>query len=283
MTEGIWLTIAAALAWSAFDACRKTLVGVTRPAPLAAVLAWAQAPVFAVWALLESDPHLSSGYLAPGLKVAAMNTVACLGFFTALRHGDLSRTVPLLSLSPVFTALLSAVVLNEQLSNNQWLGVLSVVGGALLLARPEPGATQTGWRGPAWMTLTALLWAGTTVYDKVSLGYASLAVHAGVQTLGLAVVLTVWLGARARIDEMLTVRARPRWFAVGVLVSTLALGLQLQAVSLLPVGIMESLKRATGMVAALVIGRLTFNEALDARKWLSVAAMSAGVWLVVGG
>ncbi len=282
MSLGIWLTIAAALAWSAFDACRKTLVASTRPAPLAAALAWAQAPVFALWAWAEADSHIQASYLVPGLKVALLNTVACLGFFTALRRADLSRTVPLLSLSPVFASLLSAWVLDERLHSEQWVGVALVVGGALLLAKPRRDSHGArDWRGPAWMTLTALFWAGTTVYDKVSLQHASMAAHAGVQTLALALALSLWLAARGQLNAMATVQQRPVVFIVGVLVSTLALGLQLEAISLIPVGIMESLKRATGMVAALLVGRLVFNEALGALKWSAVSAMSVGVWFVV--
>ncbi len=289
MTSALLLTVAAALCWSAFDACRKALVDQVRPVPVAAALAWAQAPVFALWAAADGAPRLTEGYVTPGLAVCVLNTGASLAFFTALRLGDLSRTVPLLSLSPVFSALLGVWVLDEALVAHQWLGVALVVGGAVALAWPradlgdaaDPRAAGRRLQSAAWMTATAALWAGTSVYDKVSLQHASMAVHAGLQTLVLALLLSGWLALRGRWSETQGVLQQPRAFVLGVVVSTLALGLQLTAVQTLPVGVMESVKRATGMVGAVVVGRVLFAEPLTVAKWAAVAAMAAGVSLVV--
>ncbi|MCO4762265.1 MAG: EamA family transporter [Myxococcales bacterium] len=285
MHFALLLTVASALCWSTFDVCRKSLVTHTRPVPLAAILAWAQAPVFGLWALSVGDtagPEL--GYLWPGLATLALNLGASIGFFAALRRGDLSKTVPLLSLSPVFSALMGQWILDEQLRQTQWGGIGLVVTGALFLAWPK-GDQKSGEKadfvGSLLMIMTAALWAGTAVYDKVSLDHVGLAMHAGLQTVALAVVLTAGLLLSGRAGEMTSVRRRPAVFWASVLVSTAALGLQLEAVQRIQVGLMESIKRATGMVSAIVLGRLLFAEPLSATKWLSVCAMAVGVWLLV--
>ena len=279
----IVLTVLSALCWSAFDVSRKALVRDTPPIPLAAAFAWAQAPVFFIWAAVTATASLPGvDYGWPGLAVLALNAGASIGFFAALRRGELSRTVPLLSLSPVFSAILGALVLDEWLETQQWLGVALVVGGALLLAWPRTPAQREGSAvGAALMVVTAALWAGTAVFDKVALQHSTMAMHAGLQTLALAAVLTTGLAATGRAQEMRSVRHRRAAFLAGVLVSTVALALQLEAVQLIAVGMMESIKRATGMVAAVALGRLFFGEALSVGKWLAVAVMAAGVWLVV--
>jgi len=135
--------------------------------------------------------------------------------------------------------------------------------------------------GAALMVLTAALWAGTAVYDKVALQHCTMAMHAGLQTLALAAVLTIGLGVTGRTQEMKSVGQRRTAFMAGVLISTAALALQLEAVQQIAVGMMESIKRATGMIAAVTLGRLFFGEELNVAKWASVAVMAVGVWLVV--
>ena len=84
----IFLTVLSALGWSAFDVCRKTLVRNTAPVPLAAAFAWAQAPVFFVWAALSATASSpTEAYIWPGLAVLALNLGASVGFFAALRRG----------------------------------------------------------------------------------------------------------------------------------------------------------------------------------------------------
>ena len=49
-----------------------------------------------------------------------------------------------------------------------------------------------------------------------------------------------------------------------------------------PVSTVETVKRAIGMTAAQVVGRIAFGEPLTARKWVAVGLMSIGCLLILG-
>ena len=70
-------------------------------------------------------------------------------------------------------------------------------------------------------------------------------------------------------------------FVVSLVMSAFALALQLVAIHVMPVSVVETVKRGLGSVAALVLGRLFFSELLNASRVLAVVLMTAGVALVL--
>jgi transporter family protein len=55
-------------------------------------------------------------------------------YFRALKLGDASRVAPIDKLSVVFVALFAVLFLGERLSLPNWLGVVVIAGGAVLIA-----------------------------------------------------------------------------------------------------------------------------------------------------
>lgn len=281
---GLAAAVASAVAWSAFDACRKLLVADVAPVPLTAALAGAQIPLWLAWMLIEGGLP-DTGYIVPGTFVFVLNLGACLLFFEALRRADLIATVPLLALTPVFSAALGVVVLDELLAPQVWAGIALVCVGALAL-NPRGGGLRAALKarsGPVLMVVTAGLWAATSVFDKVCLGHASIAAHCTVQNIALTGALCGWLAARGELASVLGVRASPRAFFGGIVVCFAALLLQLWAILGVEVGVVEAVKRATGTVLALGVGRAMFGEQITTRRVMAVMAIAAGVWLVGAG
>src|SRR5437588_12977433 len=101
------LILASSLAWGGFDALRKLLVDRIRPLALLCLLTLASVPLFGLWVAVDGVPRVQPGYLAPALASIALNVGANLAYIAALRTGALSVTIPLLSLTPAFTALLA--------------------------------------------------------------------------------------------------------------------------------------------------------------------------------
>jgi len=58
-----------------------------------------------------------------------------LCYFRALKLGDASRVAPIDKLSVVLVAIFGVLFLGEKLSGLNWLGVLLIAGGALLVAQ----------------------------------------------------------------------------------------------------------------------------------------------------
>ncbi|MEY3014597.1 MAG: hypothetical protein RIT45_3332 [Pseudomonadota bacterium] len=274
-------TLLAAIGWSAFDVARKRLVASMAPVPLTAALGFAQAPLFAAWALAAGDPPLDpAAYALPGSVVLVANTAACLLFFWSLAQADLGRAIPMLSLTPAWSVVIAAVWLDERPSSSALAGIALVVAAAALLAF-RPGRGPGRWdRGVVGMAGVALLWAITSVGDKAALAVVPGGTHAAVQTIALALLLSAWLASRGGLASLRPPAASLRTFALGTVVSVAALGCQLAALGSLQVGVMEAGKRAFGVVAAVALGRWLFHERPGRREWLAAALMVPGVVLL---
>ena len=106
---------------------------------------------------------------------AGLNSVAHLASTRALKLADVSLVTPLLVFSPVFTVLISALILGEVPSSQGLLGVGLVLIGAYWLTRD----TETSWGTPfrslaltpgfLFVLLAGLLWALTPLFEKTAI------------------------------------------------------------------------------------------------------------------
>lgn len=260
---GLLLALGAACSWAGMDVLRKALSAHVRPVPLVAMLSLGQLPLFAAWAWSSGGVHAEAGYWLPGLACAVINLVALTLFVNALRVSPISVTVPLLSLVPVFASAVAALLLNEVPTPRQGVGIGVVVTGALLLqagALLAPGARREP--GVPMMVGVALLWSLTAGLDKLALSHANVPTHALVQAGGVVLGLGGLLAAQGRLGELRLSRRAWVLYAAAVVVSFVAIGLQLVAFTLVLVSMVEAIKRGVGPVAAAVFGRLAFQERL---------------------
>lgn len=283
------LVLACSLAWGATDLSRKLLAGKIRPQPLVVLLTAAAVPLFLGWTLIDGVPAVHASYWAPALASVALNVGANLAFFVALRGAALSVAIPLLSLTPVFTTLLAIPMLGQQPTSLQGMGILLVVAGAFVLSLPadgplSPAAAWQAWRSDRsalWMVLVAFGWSLTVPLDKMAMERASGPLHGLVLNAGVGGAVALLLIARRRLGELGDVRRAPLVFVFGVVMSAVALGLQLLAIQTVWVSLVETLKRGIGNAMAVVLGYLVFREAITARKLVAVGLMAAGVALIL--
>lgn len=285
---GIVLVVGATLCFSLFDLLRKKLTGRLSDAFLVMVLALGAVPLYGVWVAVQPPVGVSRAYLLPGLLSVACNLGANYGFLRSVRLAGLSAVIPLLSLTPVFTALLGIPLLGELPGPREWLGIAMVVGGALALQlgehSGERGRPWTLGAGAWWMILVAFLWASALPLDKLATEASNAAFHGLVLHLGvgLSVVLIVVRGFRSSSGQReragTSVGART-WLLLltAVVIGAAAQGLQLLSLQHAWVGFVETVKRGIGSSLALVLGRLFFAEPLTLRKVLTVAVIAAGV------
>jgi len=286
-TAALSLIIGSSLCWALFDLTRKLLAQHVPAVPLVGALTAAQVPLFWGWVALEGTLAVSWGYVAPGAATTLLNSLALLSFIRALAVAPLSATVPLLALTPVFTAVAAIPLLGEWPSPRQSAGIALTVAGALLLAsRRSEGAAAPReggalLRGRLLMVAVAAIWAVTGPIDKIALRHAPLPFHGAVQVTGISAALLLALALRRRLGELRQARRRGGLFAVAVVSAVGALGMQLMAFRLTLVSLVETVKRAVGMVGSVVSGRLVLGERLTALKLLSVLVMAVGVALIL--
>jgi drug/metabolite transporter (DMT)-like permease len=170
----------------------------------------------------------------------------------------------------------------------QGAGIALVVTGALLLsARRREPAAGSFWRslvherGPLWMAVVALLWSVSIPLDKMAADRSSAPLHGFVLNAGVALFALVLVWRQGTFREMARVREMPGAFSLALLLSVLALGLQLLALQLIWVGFVETLKRGIGNVMALILGHFLFAEVITPGKIAAVLLMGAGVALIL--
>ncbi|MEM7480918.1 MAG: DMT family transporter [Acidobacteriota bacterium] len=293
----LFLVVASSLAWVAFDVTRKVLVETVRPTALIFLLTLGQVPLFGLWAWVEGGGFPATGYWPPAVASIVLSVVANVAFIHAFKLAPLSVIVPLLSLTPVFTLLSAIPILGELPKPLQIVGLVLVVIGAWQLQREATrGAERAVARHSAedrdaelrrrrlgfWLMVTvAVTWSITPALDKVALRHASAPMHGFLLCTGVALGILALLVGRGQLRELGEVRHKPWIFAASLLASVAALGLQLLAIRLVLVSVVETLKRGIGNICSLLIGAAWFGETLDLRKSLAVAVITAGVALIV--
>jgi drug/metabolite transporter (DMT)-like permease len=288
---GLVLACACALAWAGLDVFRKQLGGAIAPVPLLFLLNVGLLPVFALWWLIAGGTITDVGAYAPAAGAAlVLQIIANILFLAALRASPLSLTIPFLALTPVFATVLGVVVLGERPEPIQLGGITLVVGGALALSSAEgddarPHLLRAFVREPgAWMMIgVAACWGITTVLDKRALEYAAVPIHALIQLSGVITAGLIWLLFAGRQRELAGARAQLGTLVLATVTGSAAFGLQLVAVQHILVSQLETIKRAVGLVSAIVFGRLVFGEPITRVKTTAIVVMVAGVVLLMLG
>lgn len=281
---GLTLGIASALCWAGLDVARKALAREASPTALAVFLLFGQLPLLGAWAAVDRTWVTDTRYWPPALASMALNALANVLFMRSVRLSPLSRTVPLLSLTPVFGALAAMPLLREVPGLSQWAGILLVVLGALILNSGSSGSwwrSLTHERGALPMIAVALLWALSTALDKRALPHAAPASHAFLLCFGSAVILMSWILGAGQQAELGRVLGAPKAL-LGVMVglAVAALALQMMALQWLWVAMLETLKRALGVLGSVALGRVFFLEPIDRRKQAAALFMVAGTVLL---
>ncbi|MBW2546264.1 MAG: DMT family transporter [Deltaproteobacteria bacterium] len=281
---GFALGIAAALCWAGLDVVRKAVAGKASPEALAVFLLLGQLPFLGAWAAYDQTWVTGVGYWFPAVASMAMNALANVFFMRSVQLSPLSRTVPFLSLTPVFGAAVAIPLLGEVPGTVHWAGILLVVLGAIVL---NSDLADSWWRsvshekGAPYMIAVAVLWAFSTALDKRALGHASPTVHAFLLSGGSAAILLSWILARGKQSELRDVLCAPRALLAGLVgFAVAALALQMVALQWLWVAVIETLKRAFGVVGSVVFGRLFFGEPITGRKVIAMGLMLAGTALL---
>lgn len=273
------------LAFAGLDLIRKLLAGRLDALVLVFFMSLGAAPIVLVLLVSSEGPAPSPGYLLPGLGALVFNFLGSLGFIYAVKLSPLSRTIPLLSLTPAFMALTAIPLLGEYPGPYQTLGIALVVIGAMTLTsegdvlRPLRGLAKE--RGSVIMAGVAFFWSLSGPLDKRAIEHASVYFHATVMTAGVAAGALIVLLLQGRARALMDGRRHVPLLLGAMIAVTLALTFQLLAIQHVLVSLVEAMKRALGSLGALVLGRIVFSERVLPRQILAVVVMVAGVFFVL--
>ncbi|MGH2521217.1 MAG: EamA family transporter [Anaerolineales bacterium] len=237
------------------------------------------------FALAPTLPHLEGVFWMAALGSATLNAVAHLASTRSLKLEDASLVTPLLTFSPVFTLLISALFLGEVPSGRSLIGVALVLVGAYWLSRGSgsdwllPFKSVTLKPGVALVLLAGLLWAITPIFEKVAIQhtfpesppFAALVVN-GLLVASLTPVV-LWR-SRAALNSLF--HQRREWMLAALIAGTAPV-LGYTAFSLGLVGYVTTLFRLSAVFTVIwgawLLGESGFRQRLPASILMVVGAI----------
>ena len=284
----VLICIVSAFFWAAFDLTRKLTLEKISSINLLLIFTITQLIIFLIWLFFEDFSINLIPYLLPGITLIIIGLFSALLFLKAIKQSDLSLTIPLLSLSPMFSSLFSFFFLNEQLSNIQYLGIFLIILGTLILYSKKLTIYEIiksfkiilKNSSAKLMVLVSIIWSLTPVLDKICLKNSSVNIHGFIQSLGM-ITLLIFLFKR---DKVQTENTKKNWRIIflTVFIGSTATILQFYAILTNYVPIMESIKRSIGQLSSVFLGKIFFNEEVNKPKVVGVIALSIGVYFILG-
>jgi transporter family protein len=160
--------------------------------------------------------------LAAAVASALLRVVAVFMLLYAMTQDDVSRVIPLNSTAPVFVAVMAAIFLGERLTLLQWLAIVVVVLGAVLISFKKTGSSARFQSRSFFMVIgSALFFAAGDVTNKYALNYYSYLNTGGIMLLITSAVFLLVCVRRPVIQEIKSLK-RPVATTVGVILNQIA-------------------------------------------------------------
>ena len=280
----IFICIVSGIFWSLFDVSRKLTLEKISSISLLIIFSITQILIFFIWVILDGFRIDIISYLIPGVCLIIISIISALLFLESIKKSELSLTIPLLSFTPLFSALLSSLMLKENLVMTQYFGIVFIVFGATILYSKKISLTGMydsifsilNNKSAKYMLYVSFLWSLTPIIDKICFKFSSMNFHGLIQAIGIFLVLFCFYKNSIQRDFQL-IKKNKLLILITVLIGTTATILQFLAIKLTYVSIMESIKRSFGQILSVVFGSIFFKESISTQKILGIFIIFTGV------
>ena len=253
------------------------------------VVAWSLA-FFSVifltpWVFYTGIPALNTQFVIALLIGGSINAVTTILYIKAIKVSDLSLTVPLVALTPLFMLLTSPLIVGEYPNFFDYIGILLIVTGSYLLNIKEksqgylaPFKALLEEPGPKFMLMVAFLWSITSNFDKIGVKNSSpifwlFSLFGTMSVLLLPMLLHKTPNPSRKILKQLPMLAAMGFFnAIGLLC-------QMQALTLTLVVQVIAIKR-TSVLMGVLFGHFIFKEKDIQQRLLGAGIMIFGVFVI---
>ncbi|ALO44613.1 SMR family transporter [Pseudoalteromonas phenolica] len=266
-------SLLSSLCWSLFDIARKELAQQVSPKFLSLAMSISVLPLFFfLWGI--QGFHLpSTSYYIPATISGVLAAIGSVCFMLAISKGKLAIVLSITACTPFISAVFSLLFLDELLSKFEWLGIVLVVFATMLLAGTS---INTREKSSSYALLTAFAWGICIVFDKQALTYGSSSFHGMFLTSTIIAVLSISL----RVDSQWRVLLKNfKWWLIAVMMFFGAVFLQFAALEYLNPGVVEAIKRGIGIVLAVIIGRVYYQETLSSKQVMGVCLVLVATYL----
>ena len=286
--SSILICVISGVFWAFFDIARKISLKFFSPKSILIFFMAAQLCFFLTWSLYSNFNLNFSSYLLPGVSLIIIGLISSILFLKALKNSELSLTIPLLSFTPLFSALFSYFFIDEKLTYFQYFAIFFVIIGTLVLYSSDlkiksilaSCLTLKKSLSARLMIIVSICWSITPILDKISLSYSSINIHGLIQSIGfLFFLVLISLPEIKQFSKLTFIETKIIFFVV--LIGIIATVLQLYAILNNYVPIMEAIKRIIGQFGALFFGYFFFNEKISKQKVLGIIFLSLGIFYLI--
>jgi uncharacterized membrane protein len=246
--------------------------------------------LFPAMLLTTGWPSFGPRYGEAVLLGGSLNVLAFWLYTRAIQTSDLSLTVPLVTLTPLFMLVTSPLIVQEYPTWGDAVGVLLLIGGSYVLnskAQGIDGARESIWApfraiatnpGSRMMLVVAFLWSITSNVDKV--GVQNSSPLAWAITLFTVISAAMFpLAMRRGWVGLVAAWSQARLLGLTGLFNATGVGFQMAALTLVPVTQVIAVKRMSALIAVLLGVFVLGEEGLRSRL-LGAGIMVVGVALI---
>jgi uncharacterized membrane protein len=242
-------------------------------------------PVLAGYWILGKIPPLGSAFLIVLLLSGTLNAIAVVLYIQALGRSDLSLTVPILTLTPLFMLGTSPFLIQEYPTGIDAIGVLLIAIGAYVLnlrashqGYLAPFRAIVSQPGPRLMLMVAFIWSFTANFDKIGVVNSSPSfwVISLFSFVAIALIPVVLLKSKQPFQQIR--HHYPVLLLIGGF-STLGVLFQMQAIQLTHVTQVIAVKRMSALFGV-IWGHLLFKEKGLRERAVGTILMMIGVFVI---
>ena len=237
------------------------------------------------WVLYTGIPALNSQFWLALLTGGSINAVTAILYMKAIKLSDLSLTLPLVALTPLFMLVTSPLIVGEYPNFFDYIGILLIVAGSYLLNIKEkskgylaPFKALLDEPGPKLMLIVAFLWSIASNCDKIGVtnSYPIFWVFSLFGTMSV-LLLPVLLHKTPNLGRQI-LKQLPMLAAMGFINATGVI-FQMQALTLTFVVRVIALKR-TSVLMGVLFGHFIFKEKDIQQRLLGAGIMILGVLFI---
>jgi uncharacterized membrane protein len=232
--------------------------------------------------LTDGFPALGPQFPLALLIGGSLNILAYTLYIRAIKLADLSLTVPLVTLTPLFLLVTSPLIVQEWPTRADAVGVVLLIVGSYVLNSNQAG--QSFWaplgrllhnRGSQLMLCVAFIWSITSNFDKVGTLNSS-PLFWGMSLFSvIAVGMIPFLVGRG-ITGLKALTTEAKLLGLTGLFNATGIGFQFWALTLAPVAQVIAVKRMSTLIAVL-LGHFILGETGLRERFLGAAIMVSGV------
>ena len=218
-----------------------------------------------------------------------LDVLAAIFAYRAIKISDISLVAPISAFNPVFTAIISLIILREALDLRGWIGILLICGGAYLLYLSKaqkdltsPIKSLLANKGIQLSLMAYFIWALTPIFQKTAILHTNPVTPPFVSLFGMLGTNAIFglLAIRSSQGNFGVVKKLSPLFIIVGLLGAIGQAAAFTAFSLTNLGFATAVFKLS-MIFTVILGWLFFKEENIKDRLLGSLVMLAGVVLLV--